>query len=308
MRFSVWLSSGRTWPEIRAAALRAEDTGWEGIWIPDHFMPPEEGYDSQPDQQDDPELGPVHEAWSLVAGIAAVTTTVRVGVLVSGNTYRHPAVVAKMAATIDHISSGRAVLGLGAGWQANEHRRYGIEYGTARKRSDKLEEAASMIAHLFTNTRSDHAGDNYRLEGAPLEPKPIQRPLPLLIGGGGERRTLRTAAMYAQEWNIWGRPSDLAAKGAVLDRHLAAAGRPANAITRSAAAFLAFADDTVSGERLRDAYGRQGGLVGTPDMIRQAIVDYREAGVGELIVPDYNYEPSERDAALDRFRHEILGS
>jgi alkanesulfonate monooxygenase SsuD/methylene tetrahydromethanopterin reductase-like flavin-dependent oxidoreductase (luciferase family) len=307
MRFSVWLNSGRTWPEIRDAAIRAEDTGWDGIWLPDHFMPPEEGYDSQPEHRDDPELGPVHEAWSLLAAIAAVTSSARIGVLVSGNTYRHPAVVAKMVATIDHVSAGRAVLGLGASWQENEHRRYGMAFGTARDRSDRLEEAAAMITGLLTRPRTDHDGHHYRLVGAPLQPKPIQDPLPLLIGGGGERRTLRTTARYAQEWNIWGRPDDLAAKGEILDRHLAVAGRRPDSVARTAAAFLAFADDEASGRELTAAYGRQGGLVGTPNMIRAAIDAYGEAGCSELIVPDYNFQPDARNEAFDRFQREVLG-
>lgn len=305
MRFSVWLSSGRTWAEIRDGALRAEDTGWDGVWLPDHFMPPEGGYGSEPDGLTDPELAPVHEAWSLLAAVAAVTTTVRVGVLVSGNTYRHPAVLAKMAATIDHISGGRAVLGLGAGWQENEHRRYGLRYGSPRERSDWLEEAAAIVTGLFTNARTDHAGGRYHLDGAPLEPKPVQSPLPLMIGGGGEQRTLRTAARFAQEWNVWGTPGVVQEKSAVLDTHLDAAGRPRSAVERSAAAFLEFTQPGEGDDR-RAALGRQGGLVGTVGDIRQAVERYRDVGTGEIIVPDYNHDPSGRDAAFDRFLSDVL--
>ena len=306
MRYSAWLSSGRSWEEIRDGALRAEKTGWDGIWIPDHFMPPEGGWGKQ-EENTDPELAPVHEAWTLVAAIAALTSTVRIGVLVSGNTYRHPAILAKMAATVDHISAGRAVLGLGAGWQENEHARYGITYGTAAQRSDWLEEAAQMITGLYSHPRANHTGGRYQLDDAPLEPKPIQERFPLMIGGGGERRTMRTAARYATEWNVWGTPEILEQKSAILDAHLVEAGRPAEAVSRSAAAFLELTDTDDAGTRRRTEMGRQGGLVGSVGQVRQSLADYESAGVGEIIVPDYNYAPSDRDRALDRFLAEVVG-
>lgn len=297
MRFSLWTSSGRTWPEILAGAELAADLGWYGVWVPDHFMPPEGGYGGGAGP--DAELGPVHEAWTLAAAIGAAVSRVRVGVLVSGNTYRHPAVVAKMATTLDHITHGRAVLGLGASWQENEHRRYGIPFGSPAERSGRLEEAAEIIRHLLTEPRTSFNGRHYHLDEAPLEPKPIH-PLPLLIGGGGERRTLRTAARWAQEWNIWGRPADLAAKGAVLDAHCRAAGRDPGDITRSACAYLEVLDDPAKAEERRQVLGRQGGLVGTPDEIRAAIAAYGAAGVSEIVVADYNHTPATRDGAMRR--------
>jgi alkanesulfonate monooxygenase SsuD/methylene tetrahydromethanopterin reductase-like flavin-dependent oxidoreductase (luciferase family) len=306
MRFSVWLSSGRSWQEIRDGAIRAEATGWDGVWVPDHFMPPDGGYGSEPAGIDDPGRAPVHEAWTLLSAIAAVTTRVRLGVLVSGNTYRHPAVVAKMAATIDHVSNGRAVLGLGAGWQENEHRRYGLEYGSPRDRSDWLEESAAIVTGLFTNARTDHAGSRYHLVGAPLEPKPIQQPLPLMIGGGGERRTLRTAARYAQEWNVWGTPGVLASKNRVLDAHCTGIGRDPGTLERSAAAFLAFCDTTEESAERRATLGSRGGLVGTVQELRHTVDAYAAAGTDEVIIPDYNYSPTQRDQALDRFASEVL--
>ena len=130
MQYSVWVSSGHSWDEILGLCRHIESTGWDGIWIPDHFMPPEGGYGQEVEPGQDPELDPVHEGWNLVAALAGLIPRVRLGVLVSGNTYRQPAVLAKMAATIDHISNGRLLLGLGSGWQENEHRRYGIPYPT----------------------------------------------------------------------------------------------------------------------------------------------------------------------------------
>ena len=124
--------------------------------------------------------------------------------MVSCNTYRHPAVLAKIAATVDNISGGRLVLGLGAGWQENEHRAYGLDFDTLGGRSKRMEEACQVIKALFTNRRSDYDGRYYQLVDAPLEPKPVQDPLPLLIGGGGEKVTLRITAQYADEWHVWG--------------------------------------------------------------------------------------------------------
>ena len=156
------LTSGiRYWQSDTGRA--AEASGWDGLWLPDHFMPPEGGYGHEPSGID-PELLPTHECWTLLAGLAAAVPRVRLGAMVTGNTYRHPAVLAKQAATVDHISGGRLVLGLGAGWQENEHRRYGIAFGTVRGRADMLEEACAVITSLFADERTDFDGAHYRLQ------------------------------------------------------------------------------------------------------------------------------------------------
>jgi F420-dependent oxidoreductase-like protein len=191
-----------------------ESTGWDGVCYADHFMP--NGEDTS---------GPWSEAWTTIAALAASVPRIRVFPLVTGNTYRHPAVLAKMAATVDHISGGRLVLGLGAGWQENEHLAYGIPLYDIRERLARLEEACRVIKGLFTDPRTTFHGKYYQLEDAPLEPKPVQDPLPLLIGGGGEKITLRIAARYADEWNVWGDVETLRSKMAVLERHCAEVGR-----------------------------------------------------------------------------------
>ena len=132
MRFGFWASTKNDWEHILAVSRAAEASGWDGLWLPDHFMPPEGGYGEEPAGVD-PELLPNHECWTLLAALAMAVPRVRIGAMVTGNTYRHPAVLAKQAASVDHISGGRLVLGLGAGWQENEHRRYGIEFGTVRQ-------------------------------------------------------------------------------------------------------------------------------------------------------------------------------
>ena len=308
MRFSVWVSSGHTWPEILQLSQEVEADGWDAIWISDHFMPPAAGYGNEPELGTDPELGSIHEGWSLVAALAGLVPRIRLGVLVSGNTYRHPAVVAKMAATIDHISGGRHILGLGSGWQKNEHERYGIDYPTPGEFSDRLEEAAAIITSLFdAHPRATFEGTYFRVNDAPLEPKPLQSPMPLLIGGGGERRTIRTAARYATHWNAWGTPETMRHKVEVLANHCREAERLSTDIEVSTNAFLQILTDPAEGSRLREAMGARGGLVGTPDQIRAQIEKYASAGVSEIAIAGFNYPPDEFPGILARFR-EILGS
>src|SRR5207248_6917828 len=154
--------------------------------------------------------------------------------IVLGNTYRHPAVVAKMAAQVDIISGGRLLLGLGAGWQENEHEAYGIPFSTMRERLERLDEACEVITSLWTQRRTTFKGRYYQLSDAPLDPKPVQQPHPeLMIGGGGEKVTLRIVAKRANHWNVWGGPQVLARKSAILEQHCSKAGRDSKTIARS---------------------------------------------------------------------------
>ena len=189
MRFSFWPTPSLPFEETLRLTRHAEDTGWDGIWLADHFMP------NAPDTST-----PWPEAWTTLAALSSQLSRVRLGTLVTGNTYRHPAVLAKMAATVDHISGGRLVLGLGSGWQENEHNQYGIEFDTFKERLAKLDEACQVIKSLFTETSTTFDGQYYQLREASLEPKPVQSPLPWMIGGGGEKVTLKITAKYADEW------------------------------------------------------------------------------------------------------------
>ncbi|MGH0029395.1 MAG: LLM class F420-dependent oxidoreductase [Myxococcota bacterium] len=295
MRFSVWPNPTQSFPEMQEIARHAESTGWDGLWLADHFMPDAEDTSA-----------PWPEAWTTLAGLAATVPRIRLGTLVTGNTYRHPAVLAKMAATVDHISGGRVVLGLGSGWQENEHRQYGIEFGGIGERLAKLEEACQVIKALFSEKSADFDGRHYRLDAASLEPKPLQSPLPLLVGGGGEKVTLRITARHADEWNVWGEVDTLVHKMAVLDRHCADVGRDPKAIQRSAVALLFLSDDAdfVAGMRDRDI-GRPK-IVGNADEVRDVVQAYRDAGVDELIVPDFTLGPMrEKKETLDRFIEEV---
>ena len=171
------------------------------------------------------------EAWELLAAWGALTSRVRVGTLVTGVTYRHPPVLAKMVATLDHITNGRAMLGLGAAWHEGEHAMYGLPFPSTGGRLARMDEAARVLRLLLDEPLSTFAGKHYTLADAVAEPKPVQRRLPLLIGGGGEQKTLRTVARYADYWHGHGAPEVIRHKLEVLARHCADVGRDVSEIT-----------------------------------------------------------------------------
>jgi len=193
--------------------------------------------------------GPIFEAWTLLAGMAVATSRTRSGCMVTGNTYRHPAVLAKAAVTVDHLSGGRLEFGLGAGWAENEHAMLGLPFGTREDRANWLEEACQVIRSLWTEQRTSFDGEHYKLTGAISEPKPVQQPHPpIWIGGSGRQRTLRITARYADVWNAAGGPPDEVAEvSAVLDRRCAEIGRDPAQIRRSVQVRVAKANDDLLG-------------------------------------------------------------
>jgi len=295
MRFSLWPHASQPWAEIVDLARHAERQGWDGVWVADHFMPNNED-----------NSGPYNECWSVLAGLAASVPRLRIGSLVSGNTYRYPAVLAKMAATVDHISGGRLVLGLGAGWQEAEHRAYGIPFPSVGERLARLEEACQVLRSLLDEDRSDFDGRYYQLRHAPLEPKPVQARLPLLIGGGGEKVTMRIAARYADEWNVWGTPETLGHKVSVLDSHCAEVGRDPGRVRRLAQAVVHMGDDPAQLAAARQEPQPFPTIVGTPEEVREQMAGYAAVGVDEFILPDWNLgPPAEKRRALERFWEEV---
>ena len=166
---------------------------------------------------------PTSECAALMAGLAAATERVRIGSLVFGNTYRHPAILANEVATIDHMSGGRVLLGLGAGWQENEHQAYGIELPPVKQRLDRFEEAVQVVKGLFSQPRFSFKGTYYVIDDAPMNPG--REDMKILVGGSGEKRTMRIAAQYGDEWNAWSTPEIMRAKLDVLRRHCDALGR-----------------------------------------------------------------------------------
>jgi F420-dependent oxidoreductase-like protein len=196
---------------------------FESGWLFDHFYPIFS--DS---------TGPCLEGWTTLAALAQATERLRVGVLVTGMIYRHPAVLANMAATIDVISGGRLELGVGAGWNQEECDAYGIELPPLKERFDQFDEGCDVLVKLLTETVANYDGTYFHLKDARNEPKPVQQPHPpICIGGGGEKRTLRTVARVAQHWNFPGGPAEeFARKRAILDEHCADLGRdPAEIMT-----------------------------------------------------------------------------
>jgi F420-dependent oxidoreductase-like protein len=215
IRFGV---SGGTldvsWQELRDLWHLLDELGFSDGWAPDHFY----AYRGELDQ-------PVLEAWTVLAAMAASTKRLKLGALVLGNTYRHPAILANMAATLDRISDGRLELGIGAGWMQAEHEGYGIPLPSARERIDRLEEAVQVLRLLFTQSRANFDGRYYQLHDAICEPKPIQKPYPpFLIGGRGERRTARIAAKYADIWH-GDQPVNVSRKIRIVREHCQAVGR-----------------------------------------------------------------------------------
>jgi alkanesulfonate monooxygenase SsuD/methylene tetrahydromethanopterin reductase-like flavin-dependent oxidoreductase (luciferase family) len=221
-----------------------------------------------------------------------------------------------MAAQVDIISRGRLLLGLGAGWQENEHEAYGIPFHTMRERLERLDEACEVIRSLWTRRRSDFKGRYYQLSDAPLDPKPVQTPHPeLMLGGGGERVTLRIVAKHADLWNVWGGPKVLTQKGAILDEHCAAVGRDPKTVKRSANMALLITDKKDEVERLAENIARRMGrhvadardtcLAGTPDQIRDQLHQLRAAGADVVFIPSVFRPLDELRRDLDRFIAEI---
>ncbi|MCZ6852542.1 MAG: TIGR03560 family F420-dependent LLM class oxidoreductase [Gammaproteobacteria bacterium] len=297
MRFSFWPNASQSYENVLKLAQHVEQTGWDGIWYADHFMA------NAPDTST-----PCTESWTTLAAIGAMVPRLRLGTLVMGNTYRHPAVVAKMAATLDHISGGRTVLGLGSGWQENEHIQYGIPFYTVGERLARLDEACQVIKLLFNEKKSNFDGRFYQLKDASLEPKPLQNPLPLLIGGGGEKVTLKITAKYADEWNVWGNVATLRAKMEILDEHCASVGRDPREIKRTAVALLFLSEDEKFLEKTRNSNLGRANIIGTPEEVKNIVAEYEDIGVDELIGPDFTLGSGARKTAtLDLFIKEVAG-
>ena len=226
MRFAFKTSpQDTTWADLLAVWQAADALDvFESGWTFDHFYPIFS--DS---------TGPCLEGWVTLTALAQATTRLRVGVLVTGIHYRHPAVLANMAATLDIVSGGRLELGIGAGWNEEESGAYGIELGSLRERFDRFDEACEVIVSLLTATTTDFAGRYYSLASARCEPKPVQQPHPpICIGGKGEQRTVRAAARWAQHWNFPGGPvEEFVAKREVLWQHCADVGRDPSSIMTS---------------------------------------------------------------------------
>lgn len=269
----------RPWGEVLDLTRHCETTGWHGVYFADHFMPDGPGTE--------PTDGNFLECWSVLAGLAAAVPRLRLSPLVTSVTYRHPAVLAKIAAAVDHISGGRLLLGVGAGWQENEHASYGIPLGPVKERLDRFEEAVEILVSMLRQPRTTVQGRFFQVTDAPNQPPPVQPRLPLLIGGGGEKRTMRIAARHADEWNTWAAPDLLAHKLEVLRAHCDDLGRDPSDIQVSTQALLFLSTNEAWLADKRTMGVDQSLIVGTPAEVTDIVGRYQKVGANELIIPDF---------------------
>ena len=291
---------------MRAWGLAAERTGFDSLWVDDHLLN-DEG------DPDDPKL----EGWTTLAALAAVTTRPRLGHLVVANTFRAPGLVAKLASTLDDISGGRAILGLGAGWFAREHEAFGLDFGaTAGGRIERLAESAAIIRRLLDGERVTHAGRFYRLEGAVVRPGPHGARIPILIGGMGRRRTLRVVAESADIWNGIGPVEVVADASAALDAHCAAVGRDPASVTRTVALNVVVRSTRREAEeefaRVQARHAIQPDekglhLGGPPDEVAAGLRAYAAAGIAETMWIFRHPWDRETVAALPAVRAALAG-
>src|SRR5688500_10243377 len=260
---------------MREVAQLADTIGVESIWTWDHFY-----------ALSGEEERPNFEAWQILPAWAAITKRVRMGALVSGITYRHPAVIANMAATLDHVSNGRINLGIGAAWNQTEHRAYGIELGSPGVRSTRFAEAAKIIRRLVDGDRVTMKGKYYKLQDAVLNVRPVQKRMPIMIGGGGEQRTLRTTARYADMWHGFGTAELIKHKLEILRQHCADVGRDPNEIVPYGGSWLVIRDDKDEAERVlaniakhHPGMNRPNVFVGTTDEVTKHLKSYWDVGL-----------------------------
>ena len=275
---------GATWPEMRDAAIAAEAAGFDSVWTDDHLI----------NDMGDPEI-PVFEGWTTLAAWAVVTSRPRLGLLVGAAPLRHPGLLAKSAITVDHVSGGRVTLGLGSGWFAQEYERFRVGFGDGDERADRLDELATVVRRLLDGERVTHHGRHFDLTDAFAEPRPVQAHLPILIGGSGPRRTLRTVARIADMWNMPdGSPAQFVERDAILRGHAAALGRDESTIARSILVYGAIRDDAASAEAaLLWRTGRFPGtlvdppLLGDANALADRLLPYLAAGVSQVMFGFY---------------------
>lgn len=287
IRFGLQVAQQQTTvEELKEVWQEAEALGFDTLWTNDHLLP---------------SVGPADkinlEAWTLLAAMAVQTSQVQIGTMVSSNTFRHPSVLAKMATTVDHLSNGRLILGVGFGWFEREHAAFGVPFPPMKERSERLAEALQLITALWSaNPTASFSGKYYTLADVPFEPKPIQQPHPpILIGGIGEKRTLPLVAKYASMWNIpMLTPEQIQAKNQVLEHLCQEIKRDCDEIERSILTPVYIQTDPGEVKTLLERIAGLRGisieearkmvLAGSPEDIRQQMQTYIDVGVSHFIV------------------------
>ena len=279
------VSNDRLFERIVELAGAAERGGFDSVFVMDHFYQlPNIG----------PRTDPMLEGYTLLAGIAARTKRIKLGTLVSGVTYRNPAFLAKVVTTLDIVSAGRAVLGIGAAWNEDEHRGYGFDFPPVRERLDRLEEAVQICRLMFTQEAPTFEGRYYRIQGALNSPRPV-RPggPPIMIGGGGERRTLKLVAQYADMCNFFGDPATVRHKVEVLREHCQAAGRDPSTLIKTRLGALLIRKTKAEADAILNQIAQRPGVnadwlrayfvAGGPDEVTRQVQAYLDAGLDGMI-------------------------
>jgi F420-dependent oxidoreductase-like protein len=280
------LPTSALFERIADTAVAAEDSGFGSFWVMDHYH--QIGTQGPPSE-------PMLEAYTVLSGVAARTSRIRLGAMVTGVTYRNPAFLAKVVTTLDVVSSGRAILGIGAAWNEEESRAYGYPWPGARERLERLEDALRICRAMFTQERSTVEGTHHSVDGAYNVPQPVQPGGPrILVGGGGERRTLRLVATYADLWNGFGSPEEVRRKLEILAEHCRDVGRDPAEIVTTRLGTVAVADTMEEAERLREGFQRRRGLDddatrgsliwGTPDVVAERVQEYLDTGLDGLVI------------------------
>ncbi|MGB8935053.1 MAG: LLM class F420-dependent oxidoreductase [Candidatus Nitrosopolaris sp.] len=288
---------------LKNLATRAETLGFDSFWVMDHFHQiPIVG------KQDEPML----ESWTTISALAGITSKIKLGTMMTGIIYRHPSILAKIGATLDVLSKGRLFMGIGAAWNEEESLAYGIAFPSVKERLLRLEEAIQIIRKMWTEEPSaSFNGRYYQIKNAYCNPKPIQKPSPsIMIGGSGERRTLRIVAKYADACNLFGSAEIVKRKLSILKEHCKSIGRDYDSILKTKLGVVIIEDDReMARKRLRQIINvpeeqvNEFAIYGTPeDVLRQNEL-LQEAGIQYLIV---DLDPSKELEALDNFANEII--
>ena len=283
---ALW-SQASDWPGFLAAAQRAEPLGFDHVWTWDHLL----AIFGDPDQS-------IFEGYTALAAVAQATERIRLGLFVGANTFRNPALAVKCLTTIDHISGGRAIMGIGGAWFEQEHTAFGFDFGSGfGQRLDWLGEAAPVTRALLDGDEvTSPPGGRYAFDHLRVAPRPVQAHLPIMVGGSGERKTLRIVAQYADIWNAFGTPETLARKDEILREHCAAVGRDPETIERSVGCKITIRGTEAEALKARNgllehnrtplakAEGDHTFWTGTPEQIAATILEYRAIGFHTFLV------------------------
>ncbi len=300
MKFGLQLWSQATdWPAFRDSAVAAEAAGWDSVWTWDHMLAIFGPWEQ-----------PILEGWMALSGLAPLTHRVRLGLMVGANTFRNPALTAKMATTLDHLSGGRAVLGIGGAWFEREHEAYGIDFGSGfGERLDRLDEAVEVMRGMLDGRPVSARGEHYRSREVRNAPPPVQDRLPILIGGGGEKKTLRTVARFADAWNIGGSPDEVRRKDEVLRRWCDEVGRDESEIERTyQGGAIVLRASEAEARRAADEIGRANGgwkgpgIAGTSEQLIDRYAPYLDLGFRHIYI-DFP-APFDRET-LERVAREV---